>query len=202
MKRRFPALAFLAVTFGIQIAGGVSAQLLPGDLNLDGRVDGQTGMVEGTIPFAQAWVEPECYWKPGVGLAIAYMQFVLGDGREIFFTVLDDTTFAPEFAPKKLSPPASTQFDGAQVVPVGDDFYIAFNREGTDPLARPHVARVTAQGGVTGPFAVDGPIGGGLFQGPVRISVDGEGNAHTVYGTENFEPEGQDAVNYVRTRIP
>lgn len=184
---------------------GEGSALNPGDPEtfpaMGVRVDGQTGVAEGNIPFEEAWVEPECYWKPGVGIVIAYMQFVLGDGREIYYTVLDDTTFAPKFNPIRLSPPASTQFDGAQIFPVGDEFYIAFNREGSDPLGKPQIARVTAQGQVTGPFAVDGPRGGGLFEGPVRIGVDGEENAHLVYGTENFVDPNKNAVNYVRTRI-
>lgn len=164
-------------------------------------VDGMNGQILSHLPFEEAWVEPECHWIPGVGVAIVYMQFVVGDGREIYYTVLDENDFTPKFPPVRISPPASTQFDGAQLFPVGSQLYLAFNREGNDPLHKPLLARVATNGAVTGPFPVDGPEGGGLFEGPVRIGVDPEGNAHLVYGRENLDVPGDDFINYVRTRI-
>lgn len=164
-------------------------------------VDGMNGQILSNLPFEEAWVEPDCHWIPGVGVAIAYMQFVVGDGREIYYTVLDENDFTPKFTPVRLSPPASTQFDGPQLFPVGSHLYLAFNREGNDPLHKPLLARVSTTGAVDGPFPVDGPEGGGLFEGPVRIGVDPEGNAHLVYGRENFDVPGDDFINYVRTRI-
>lgn len=160
-------------------------------------VNTDTGMVTPFGNLTQAWVEPDCEWIPSVGLLIGFQQFIAGPGRHIFFTVLSENTLTPAFNPVQLSPNTSNQSDGAQLARIDGDYYVAWNQEGD----RPNISRVATNGSEQGPFTLDGPLGGGLFQGPVRIGVDSEGSAHLVYGTENFEPNGQDHVNYVKTRV-